>query len=363
MPDRSLREALEQIIDRNECVTEHYTASTDVSVAELRRVLAEHPEPAGLVVTDGAAEAAARRYYGQEGWDWGEISQSGKEILIAEFRAALEAAVPFLQGRSEAGSGKGTAGTGTAPDAATEAPTPLPTDFTGHEPRECGEHRPGLGRAWCFDCSEWCYPHAPCVRCELPTLRAKADAEPSALDLVRELREALGLFSGAMPVTPKHAWDEALTQVTRLKAASSPSPLALHRERLIDALRPLLLAQADCIEHNAIEYRDSKAWRTGESAREKGRNKRIGHQVASQLSTAQHMRSRAEQFAGELADAVLATTKAIDLGDNAVVDRIAQAIGDPGSFLPRGDNYQETITRWSTRAVLTVLRDLAGGER
>jgi hypothetical protein len=34
-----------------------------------------------------------------------------------------------------------------------------PPAFTGHQPRECGEHRTvGPHRAWCFECSEWCYP-------------------------------------------------------------------------------------------------------------------------------------------------------------------------------------------------------------
>lgn len=30
---------------------------------------------------------------------------------------------------------------------------------------ECGcpsEHRPATGRAWCFECYEWCYPHQLC---------------------------------------------------------------------------------------------------------------------------------------------------------------------------------------------------------
>lgn len=32
--------------------------------------------------------------------------------------------------------------------------------FYGWEPRDCGEHRTvGSHRAWCFDCTEWCYPH------------------------------------------------------------------------------------------------------------------------------------------------------------------------------------------------------------
>lgn len=49
--------------------------------------------------------------------------------------------------------------------------------FFGFEPRECGEHRTvGEHRAWCFDCSEWCYPKAPCIRCEIVPLRAFAEA-------------------------------------------------------------------------------------------------------------------------------------------------------------------------------------------
>jgi hypothetical protein len=50
--------------------------------------------------------------------------------------------------------------------------------FVGFQPRECGEHRTvGDYRAWCFDCGEWCYPNAPCVRCEVVTLR-ESDDEP-----------------------------------------------------------------------------------------------------------------------------------------------------------------------------------------
>ncbi len=41
--------------------------------------------------------------------------------------------------------------------------------FLGFEPRGCGEHRTvGSYRAWCFDCSEWCYPQEPCARCGSP---------------------------------------------------------------------------------------------------------------------------------------------------------------------------------------------------
>lgn len=38
--------------------------------------------------------------------------------------------------------------------------------FYGFQARDCGEHRTvGPHRAWCFDCSEWCYPNASCRRC------------------------------------------------------------------------------------------------------------------------------------------------------------------------------------------------------
>lgn len=37
------------------------------------------------------------------------------------------------------------------------------------------------------------------------------------IDLVRELREALGMFAGAMPITPQQAWEEALDEVRMLR--------------------------------------------------------------------------------------------------------------------------------------------------
>lgn len=47
-------------------------------------------------------------------------------------------------------------------------------NFHGHWPRECGEHRTvGEQRAWCYDCTEWCYPRidAACKGCEIVHLR------------------------------------------------------------------------------------------------------------------------------------------------------------------------------------------------
>jgi hypothetical protein len=50
-------------------------------------------------------------------------------------------------------------------------------NFVGHRGRECGAHHTaGPHRAWCFDCSEWCYPLVPCARCELPILRLEMAA-------------------------------------------------------------------------------------------------------------------------------------------------------------------------------------------
>ncbi len=55
--------------------------------------------------------------------------------------------------------------------------------FHGHQPRECGEHRTvGSHRAWCFACSEWCYPSSPCVRCEIASLRGTQPRVPQCGD-------------------------------------------------------------------------------------------------------------------------------------------------------------------------------------
>ena len=56
-------------------------------------------------------------------------------------------------------------------------------NFEGHSPRECGEHRTlGVHRAWCFDCSEYCYPSTPCVRCERAMIILKLDDTATDLD-------------------------------------------------------------------------------------------------------------------------------------------------------------------------------------
>ena len=52
-------------------------------------------------------------------------------------------------------------------------------------------------------------------------------SEPLPIDLARELREALGMFAGAMPCSPKQAWDEAIVEVRRLASAPAQAQLDL----------------------------------------------------------------------------------------------------------------------------------------
>lgn len=46
-----------------------------------------------------------------------------------------------------------------------------------------------------------------------------------------------------------------------------------------------------------------------------------------------------------------------------VEQALRRAIGDPGSFTPRGDNYEEPIVRWEARAALLALLSLPVEDR
>jgi hypothetical protein len=46
--------------------------------------------------------------------------------------------------------------------------------------------------------------------------QAEWDAWPDGMEMIRQVREALGLFAGAMPITPKQAWEEALERARGL---------------------------------------------------------------------------------------------------------------------------------------------------
>lgn len=78
----------------------------------------------------------------------------------------------------------------------------MPEYWEGHEQRECTEHRTTGGRAWCFDCTEWCYESSPCRGCELPLLRDKiAKVEEAVRDLdARMEAKQQGLQAGPAQV-------------------------------------------------------------------------------------------------------------------------------------------------------------------
>lgn len=64
--------------------------------------------------------------------------------------------------------------------------------FEGHLNRDCGDHRTTGFRAWCHDCSEWCYPSLPCARCERPMLIARLLEQLMAAEsMVMSLRNSL----------------------------------------------------------------------------------------------------------------------------------------------------------------------------
>lgn len=47
--------------------------------------------------------------------------------------------------------------------------------------------------------------------------RLSASDWPDPHTFIVELRDALGMFSGAMHISPKQAWEDALTEVRRLR--------------------------------------------------------------------------------------------------------------------------------------------------
>lgn len=49
------------------------------------------------------------------------------------------------------------------------------------EVRRCGDHRPGIGRAWCHLDGEWCYQNDPCRGCTIVVLQASVVRLEAAL--------------------------------------------------------------------------------------------------------------------------------------------------------------------------------------
>jgi hypothetical protein len=76
--------------------------------------------------------------------------------------------------------------------------------FDGHQPRECGEHRTvGSHRAWCFDCTEWCYPGEGCKGCRLGAdSLAVIEGAENVLPELDRMRENLG----GEPMIPAARW-------------------------------------------------------------------------------------------------------------------------------------------------------------
>lgn len=52
---------------------------------------------------------------------------------------------------------------------------------------------------------------------------------PDHQELVRQVREAAGMFAGAMPITPKEAFERALVEIRRLKTDQDRLPASLDR--------------------------------------------------------------------------------------------------------------------------------------
>jgi hypothetical protein len=70
------------------------------------------------------------------------------------------------------------------------------TAWAGAEERECGDHYTSGNRAWCGDCSEWCYPQIPCKGCELPVLRARLAAHDAVTLAAQEVKLTWEAYAG-----------------------------------------------------------------------------------------------------------------------------------------------------------------------
>src|ERR1700735_262746 len=106
----------------------------------------------------------------------------------------------------------------------TEREPPL---FSGHQPRECGEHRTaGPYRAWCYADSEWCYPD-PGMACRgcLPVAADPGQPSPRVYTFTRDqLTEALTRHRPALrnPGTVAGALLEALEGGSGRRQLSRP---------------------------------------------------------------------------------------------------------------------------------------------
>jgi hypothetical protein len=72
-----------------------------------------------------------------------------------------------------------------------------------------------------------------CGESEAAPAAAAPSSEPTTHDLIVALRDKLGLFSGAMPISPREAWEEALAMVT---SAPSPEPATIRTQDVLSAI-------------------------------------------------------------------------------------------------------------------------------
>lgn len=87
-------------------------------------------------------------------------------------------------------------------------PGEIEQDWEGCAERECGAHRiTRSGRAWCFDCADWCDEDVPCRGCELPRirglLRAIVDTNRKTLTAYANWRE----HGGTKDAEAMDEWD------------------------------------------------------------------------------------------------------------------------------------------------------------
>lgn len=96
--------------------------------------------------------------------------------------------------------------------------------FHGHG-GECGEHRTvGTHRAWCYQCTEWCYPdhqddesfESRCMGCRIKGLLTVIDAAKREVDEFCDLQARLGdllagtaaALKGAPAPLTMHSWHD-----------------------------------------------------------------------------------------------------------------------------------------------------------
>lgn len=117
-----------------------------------------------------------------------------------------------------------------------DAPLHRPSIF----PASGFEHR---GRHYCVECTTSVDDFTAYVDWPCRTARALSDGSavaaplegewpegtewPDGMEMIRQVREALGMFAGAMSITPKVAWEQALERARGLAEA-----ITKHHERI-----------------------------------------------------------------------------------------------------------------------------------